>query len=311
MTPKIGTNSRISKFKTTLALPKPWDYVVIFLLSLLITIPVFIIFHHNIIDFYWAFHLDRILLFLFIFSIIFFSIYSLKTIAKVLIIIYLIILFYGTFIGNFGFVEVYEKYQSMVYAMAENPYPQDIVISKLLPFPNKNKILKAVDFKNKNLRNFAVKAATTHFHKSKYYAKNRVIIQCFSVFKVINNDWNYVSDPKFDEYIASASESLQHFSGDCDDHAILMAACIKAIGGTPRIIHTTGHLYPEILIGSKADFETIQYLIKKELFTNETKNQRLHYHIDERNQIWLNLDYTAKYPGGPFMYEEILGALTF
>jgi hypothetical protein len=28
--------------------------------------------------------------------------------------------------------------------------------------------------------------------------------------------------------------------------------------------------------------------------------KQLHYHIDERNQIWLNLDYTAKYPGGPF-----------
>jgi hypothetical protein len=24
----------------------------------------------------------------------------------------------------------------------------------------------------------------------------------------------------------------------------------------------------------------------------------------------LNMDYTAKYPGGPFMHEEILGALT-
>jgi hypothetical protein len=23
-------------------------------------------------------------------------------------------------------------------------------------------------------------------------------------------------------------------------------------------------------------------------------------------QVWLNLDYTAKYPGGPFMSEEIL-----
>jgi hypothetical protein len=30
----------------------------------------------------------------------------------------------------------------------------------------------------------------------------------------------------------------------------------------------------------------------------------------ERGQVWLNLDYTAKYPGGPFMSEEILGALT-
>ena len=42
----------------------------------------------------------------------------------------------------------------------------------------------------------------------------------------------------------------------------------------------------------------------------ESANKQLHYHIDERGQVWMNLDYTAKYPGGPFLFEEILGALT-
>ena len=90
------------------------------------------------------------------------------------------------------------------------------------------------------------------------------MIQCFAVFKEINSQWNYVNDSKGKEYIAFASESLQHFSGDCDDHAILMAACIKAIGGTPRIIHTGGHLYPEMLIGDKNDLESAIFFIKKE-----------------------------------------------
>lgn len=139
----------------------------------------------------------------------------------------------------------------------------------------------------------------------------RVMIQCFAVFKEIRNNWNYVNDPNGSEYIAPASESLQHFSGDCDDHAILMAACIKAIGGTPRIIHTGGHLYPEMLIGSQRELETATYYIKEVLFAKESHNQQIHYHIDERGQIWLNLDYTATYPGGKFMSEEILGALTF
>ncbi|HEU4497412.1 MAG TPA: transglutaminase, partial [Flavobacterium sp.] len=51
-------------------------------------------------------------------------------------------------------------------------------------------------------------------------------------------------------------------------------------------------------------------LIKEVLFKEESKGKELHYHIDERGQVWLNLDYTATYPGGPFMSEEILGALT-
>jgi len=108
----------------------------------------------------------------------------------------------------------------------------------------------------------------------------------------------------------AASESLEFLSGDCDDHSILMAACVRAIGGTPRLIHTKGHIYPEILIGNMNDLETANFLIKNKLFVKESYGQQLHYHIDERNQIWLNLDYTAKYPGGPFMSEEILGALT-
>jgi hypothetical protein len=56
--------------------------------------------------------------------------------------------------------------------------------------------------------------------------------------------------------------------------------------------------------------ENVNYLIKKRLFPNESKHQAIHYHIDERGNVWLNLDYTAKYPGGPFMKEEILSALT-
>ena len=49
---------------------------------------------------------------------------------------------------------------------------------------------------------------------------------------------------------------------------------------------------------------------KKIFFPLESNKKAIHYHIDERGNIWLNLDYTAKYPGGPFMHEEILGALT-
>jgi hypothetical protein len=161
------------------------------------------------------------------------------------------------------------------------------------------------------VRNYAVGAATEYFKDVKRYQQHRLMIQCFSVFKDIRNKWNYVSDPHNAEYIASASESILHFSGDCDDHAILMAACIRAVGGTPRIIHTGGHLYPEMLVGTKADLEIANYLIKDQLFTEESRGKEVHYHEDEYGQIWLNLDYTARYPGGPFMSEEILGALTF
>ena len=308
MTIKFPT---IAELKEKLSLPKPWDTVVIFILNILIAIPTFLIAHQNLIELNWVLHLDRILLFILIVVIIQLLLRLVKTIIILISFIYLLTLFYGTIFGNYGFQRVFEDYRYMIYAMSENPNPQDIIVAKLLPFPNKSKIIDAVDFTNPKVRNFALYATTKHFKDIRGFKENRKLIQCFAVFKEIRNNWNYVNDPKGREYIAYASESLQHFSGDCDDHAILMAASIKAIGGTPRIIHTGGHLYPEMLIGNKNDLETAIYLIKEELFTQESHNQQIHYHIDERGQIWLNLDYTATYPGGKFMSEEILGELTF
>ncbi|MBK8600391.1 MAG: transglutaminase [Flavobacterium sp.] len=301
----------IQKIKQKLQVRKPWDNVIIFALNILIAIPIFIIIHQNIIDPNWYFQLDRIFLFILILGIIQLVLRLMRTIIIVCIGLYCIALVYGTFSGKYGFRSIIEDYQYMVYAMNDNPNPQDIIISKLLPFPNKSKIIDAIEYENSKVRDFSLMATNKDFKDIRGYANYRTIIQCFAVFKEINSRWNYVNDPKGKDYIAKATESLRYLSGDCDDHSILMAACVKSIGGTPRLIHTGGHIYPEILVGKKADLEIINFLIKKVLFIEESKGKTIHYHIDERNQIWLNLDYTATYPGGPFMSEEILGALTF
>jgi hypothetical protein len=284
--------------------------VIIFILNILIAIPIFIIVHQNLIEFNWYFNVDRILIFLLIIVFIQLILRLLRTIIIICILFYVLILFYGTASGNYGFDSVFEDYNSMIYTMSDNPNPQDIIISKLLPFPNKSKIINAIEYTNPRVRNFAVMATSKNFKRLKGYSEYRTIIQCFAVFKEINKRWNYVNDPKDRDYIATASESLNYFSGDCDDHSILMAASVRAIGGTPRLIHTKGHIYPEILIGTRNDLETVNYLIKNVLFEKESHKKQLHYHIDERGQVWLNLDYTATYPGGPFLSEEILGALT-
>jgi Ca2+/Na+ antiporter len=304
------TRQKLQVLRSKFQLQKPWNNIVIFILNILISIPVFIIIHQNIIDPEWPLQIDRILLFILLLVLIQLVLRMLQTIMIICMGLYLLVLLYGTTIGNYGFSEVIEDYRSMMYLMLDDANPQDLIISKLLPFPNKSKILNAIDFQNPKVRNFAVMATTENFRDIKGYNEYRNTIQCFAVFKKIKENWNYVDDPKGREYIAAASESVLHFSGDCDDHAILMAASIRAVGGTPRLIHTGGHIYPEMLIGNKKDLEAINYLIKEVLFKNESKGKKIHYHIDERGQIWLNLDYTARYPGGPFMSEEILGALT-
>ena len=306
---KLGSVT-YQQLKEKFRIKSPWDLIIIFVLNILITIPIFIIAHHNFITLDWAQHIDRILLFLVILITIQFLLRALRRVTLISVILYLIMLGFGTISGKYGFQSVIEDYRSMMYTMSEDPYPQDIIITKLLPFPNKSKIIAAVEYQNPKIRNFAIMAINKNFKNVKGYYDYFTIIQSFAIFKEINSRWNYVSDPKGYDYIAKATESLQYFSGDCDDHSVFMAACIKSIGGTTRLIHTKGHIYPELLIGNKNDLEHINYAIKKVLFTIESKNKPINYHIDERGNIWLNLDYTAKYPGGPFMNEEILGALT-
>lgn len=284
--------------------------IIIFVLNLLITIPVFIILHHNLLILEWAHYADRVLLFVAILALFQFILQKMRRVTLISVILYLLFLLFGTIFGKYTFQSVFEDYRSLMYTMDENPYPQDIVISKLLPFPNKSKILDAVEYQNPKIRNFAIMCINKHFKNVRGYYDYLTIIQSFAIFKEINSRWNYVSDPKGHDYIAKATETVQYLSGDCDDHSVFMAACIKSIGGTTRLIHTKGHIYPELLIGTKKDLERINYAIKKDLFPKESKGKTINYHIDERGNVWLNLDYTAKYPGGPFMNEEILGALT-
>ena len=306
---KLGSDT-YQVIREKIRIKSPWDMIIIFLLTILITIPIFIIAHHNIATLEWAYPVDRILLFIVILIAILLILRAMRRITLLSILLYLVFLLFGTLFGKYTFQSVFEDYRSMMYTMDENPFPQDIVITKLLPFPNKSKILDAVEYQNPKIRNFALMAINKNFKNVKGYSDYFTIFQSFAIFKEINSRWNYVSDPKGHDYIAKATESLQYLSGDCDDHSVFMASCIKSIGGTTRLIHTKGHIYPELLIGNKKDLEHINYAIKKVLFVKESKNKPINYHIDERGNIWLNLDYTAKYPGGPFMNEEILGALT-
>ena len=205
---KTPTESPFKKVIDTFSIKPPWDSIIIGCLSVLLAVPLFIIAHQNLIDPQWWISIDRIVLFVAIVSALFFALRLLKRIILLAVIGYLILLIYGTVLGNYGFLDVYEDYRSMVYMMADDPNPQNIIISKLLPFPNKSSILRGVDYKNPKVRNFAVMATTKHFRDVKGYGGYRQLIQCFAVFKEINSRWIYVNDPRGRDYIAKADESV-------------------------------------------------------------------------------------------------------
>jgi|GEM_PF-2264139 len=108
----------------------------------------------------------------------------------------------------------------------------------------------AVNYTNSTTNSFA-RSSVRREHGGYYN-----IAQVCDIWDRVIGGWVYSSDPygPFDQYF-SASETIQaSLRGDCDDFAILVAACIRAIGGTAMIMSevtsTDGHAYTCVYIGS-------------------------------------------------------------
>ncbi|HEV8285650.1 MAG TPA: hypothetical protein VGQ09_15155 [Chitinophagaceae bacterium] len=278
------------------------------LLSFLLAIPLFILAYHRLPDLDWPYHTDKILIFSLIAILLLLMVRSFKYVIITGVIAIVGWLWYGTVAGQYGFREFYQDGKAMIYGMQNNSNEKGVVFTGSRALSTDREIVKAIEYKNPVVRDFAVGATNEYFADEQQgeRMRYRILIQCVAVFKKINENWNYVSDPQDDEYIAKASESVKLLAGDCDDHSILMSAAIKAIGGTTRLVYTHGHIYPELLIGSKKDLDHMDKLIHTKLFAKESNHKTIHYHKDEDGKIWLNLDYTAGYPGGKFMGKDVI-----
>jgi hypothetical protein len=306
----IQHNSEIEESKNPKKDENWWlEGAILQFVTILLALPIFMAIHRLLPNPNWIFNLDQIIILVLIITIVRYAINKQKSFIFGAFFMCLLLLLIGSLTNIYGFKDIIFDYKTYLYSLKSGKVSIPLLGNNLRSFKNKSTIEKAIDFENKDVRNFAV-AQTLMFRETvKRTSKYRTLIQSFAIFKTINSQWNYVHDPKSREYYAKASEFVKHFSGDCDDHSILMAAAIKSIGGTVRLVRTNRHLYPEIYIGNSSDFEVINYLIRVELFPFESQGKKLHYHIDENKNIWLNLDYTEKYPGGEFMSEEIFGIL--
>ncbi|MBK9421359.1 MAG: transglutaminase [Flavobacteriales bacterium] len=212
------------------------------------------------------------------------------------------------FLGRYGLKDVFTDYGQMLGNLRESTEALPKV-KELRPFKRAEEVRAAINYTDPVVRSFAVRAATTWFTEEAEQEPDFTLVQCFSIFKVINNGWVYVSDPMDDEYFAKASESVGLLAGDCDDHAVLMAASIKAIGGSVRLVRTTQHIYPELNVGNAEGMKRAAFLIRRVLFPEQARHAALYFHTDADGNHWINLDYTRHYPGGEVMDEKIVGIL--
>lgn len=157
------------------------------------------------------------------------------------------------------------------------------------------------NYKDSVVRNFAVAHSLESFDGS--WTKYQQVARELSLFKYINRHFKYVPDPRDNEYYATPKETiLNGLGGDCDDHALLMGSCMEAIGAQARLVIVKGHMYPELFVGNKSDFQTFQDAVK-ELFADQHV-AKICYH-EHNGQYWVNLDYSASYPGGPYVNNEV------
>lgn len=214
-----------------------------------------------------------------------------------------IVLFYNMFTNAYTFPDVIHDYKNMVM----NNWTQKDQKEKELYLINSifqsrlqtlgNQLKLKVDHTDSTVRNFAVQHSVESFDE--YYPKYGQWVRILSLFKYINTNFKYVSDAYRDEYFATARETINNgLGGDCDDHSILMASAIKAIGGNCRIVLTRTHAYPELQCPDKESLVLLKESILH-LF-GDKQIKELSYHIRD-GQYWINLDYTAAYPGGPYL----------
>lgn len=225
--------------------------------------------------------------------------------ALVLVIVYL---FYAQVEGSYGFNKIAHDYKTLAFS---NWQVKDQKSDDLLSFnpalfeKPADKVTRRIKSKmqvgDSIVRNWSVLHSLKHF--SEYEKRYGMLTRQLSLFKHINHNFRYVPDIMRDEYYATPTETINNgLGGDCDDHSILMASSLMSIGATCRLVIIEGHMYPELYVGNKNDFNVMQQAIIQ-LFKDEPISI-LYYH-EHDGKYWINLDYTARHPGGRYLNERL------
>ena len=139
------------------------------------------------------------------------------------------------------------------------------------------------------------------------------INQINEIHKTLKSGWSEQNDPPGNERYFYANQTLRLGEvlgtiggGDCDDFAILMSSLIEALGGATRVTFAwtpgeIGHVYTEVYLGNESDPHVDELLdwIKSEHGLSDIPGK-----IVTDGEVWLNLDWFADHPGGPYEKAE-------
>jgi hypothetical protein len=171
------------------------------------------------------------------------------------------------------------------------------------PSETARRIARAADFQDPAVKNFVAAHSPNGGGAPS-------IAEVSNLWEGISADWTFVRGPPDSSNYTPASVSLADgMEGNCLDFSILNAAVIASLGGTARVViaynpEEGGHAYPELYIGdSIRDLQSAGTYI-----AGRYNATTMHWHTTTgpfgRTEYWLNLDWQAKYPGGPFFADN-------
>lgn len=165
----------------------------------------------------------------------------------------------------------------------------------------------AIDPTNPVTRNAAVRVAAQDEGPFR-------VEQVARIWSHVRGRWAYANDPRGDEYFGRASETISNltedgkYAGDCDDFAILLAAMMEAVGGEARIVmldgEQGGHAYAEVCLHEEpqqvAQRLAVHYRRNWDEYMGRQRLTNIHFRSSTECPVWLNLDWNARVPGGPY-----------
>jgi transglutaminase-like putative cysteine protease len=142
----------------------------------------------------------------------------------------------------------------------------------------------------------------------KHSISNLSMIDICKIYDYMFKNWTYVNDPPYRDDFQYATESIEIMQGDCEDFAIAISSLVNSVGGQARVIVIPGHCFAEVYLTSDKEKVSDFLNVMNEYYTSPgarkigaSKVTSINYHYDKDETVWINFDYTSKYPGGPFM----------
>ncbi|MDD2438620.1 MAG: transglutaminase family protein [Methanosarcinaceae archaeon] len=174
------------------------------------------------------------------------------------------------------------------FTLKTSPMPEKInpvyASNPLSLFTTFNELVEASD---PEIRKTAAEAA-------KDYGGAYNIYQVCALFDKVNEEIEYISDPRGNDIWEPANQTLNIGAGDCEDQAILLASLIEAIGGTTRLYLTDTHAFAAVYIGNETTgIRTVVEGVKAYYGNVDV------YYTSDAYGAWLMLDPTSSlYAGG-------------